>query len=97
MRETETSEERAREWQAQAEAERVGGDRWQAAWEAGHRLTELLEQKLRPSLLRELAIGVPALSACVPAGALQSEASDKALVGGLCTAGYAGSRYLSKR
>lgn len=80
-----------------ADEERTLGDRWQAAWEAEHRVTELLEEKLRPSLLRELAIGVPALSACVLAGALQSEASDKALVGGICAGGYAGSRWLSRR
>jgi len=37
---------------------------------------------------------VPALSACAIAGTLQSETSDKVLVGGLCAAGDAGSRYL---
>ena len=49
----------------------VRGARWKESLEAEHRVSGLLEQQLRPSLAKELAIGLPALGACAAASGLR--------------------------
>lgn len=87
----------ARAFEHLAAEERERGDRWEASYRAARHVSDLLEVKLRPSLLHELAIGIPAGAGCGVAAATQGTTSDAVLVGGTCLAGYAASRWLSRR
>jgi hypothetical protein len=64
---------------------------------AERRVAELLEAKLKPSLLKEALIAIPAAGACLGAGAIAGKGTQQAAVATACGIGYVGSRWLARR